>query len=43
MSVPNSRLAYLARLAFGEGDCRIFYNDFVAAVKCLSDDGENPS
>ncbi len=23
--VPNSRLAYLARLAFGEGDYRVFY------------------
>jgi hypothetical protein len=34
--VPNSRLAYLARLAFGEGDYRVFYNDMAAAVKWLS-------
>lgn len=34
--VPNSRLAYLARLAFGEGDYRVFYNDMVAAAKWLS-------
>jgi hypothetical protein len=33
--VPNSRLAYLARLAFGEGDYRVFYNDMVGAVKWL--------
>jgi hypothetical protein len=36
--VPNSRLAYLARLAFGEGDYRVFYNDIIAAIKWLSDD-----
>ncbi len=36
--VPNSRLAYLARLAFGEGDYRVFYSDMVAAVKWLSED-----
>jgi len=35
--VPNSKLAYLARLAFGEGDYRVFYNDVVAAVKWLSE------
>jgi len=35
--VPNSKLAYLARLAFGEGDYRVFYNDMVAAVKWLSE------
>lgn len=28
--MPNSQLVYLARLAFGEGDCRVFYNDFIA-------------
>jgi hypothetical protein len=38
--VPNSRLAYLARLAFGEGDYRVFYNDFLGAVRFL---GEEPS
>ncbi len=36
--VPNSRLAYLARLAFGEGDYRVFYNDMVAAVTWLSEE-----
>jgi hypothetical protein len=34
--VPNTRLAYLARLAFGEGDYRVFYNDIAAAVVWLS-------
>lgn len=33
--VPNSRLAYLARPAFGEGDYRVFYNDIVAANNWL--------
>ena len=36
--VPNSQLAYLARLAFGEGDYRVFYNDMIAAIKWLADD-----
>ena len=35
--VPDSRLAYLARLAFGEGDYRVFYNDMIAAVRWLED------
>ena len=35
--VPNSKLAFLARLAFGEGEHRVFYNDIVAAVKWLSE------
>lgn len=34
--VPNTRLAYLARLAFGDGDYRVFYNDITAAVTWLS-------
>jgi hypothetical protein len=34
--VPNTRLAYLARLAFGEGDYRVFYSDMAAAVAWLS-------
>lgn len=34
--VPSSKLAYLARLAFGEGDYRVFYNDIVQAVQWLS-------
>ncbi len=33
--VPTAKLAYLARLAFGEGDYRVFYNDIAAAVKWL--------
>ena len=38
--VPNSKLAYLARLAFGEGDYRVFYNDIVQAVQWLTDGEE---
>jgi hypothetical protein len=34
--VPNSRLAFFARLAFREGDYRVFYNDIIAAVQWLS-------
>jgi hypothetical protein len=36
--VPNTRLAYLARLAFGDGEYRVFYNDIAAAVRWLSED-----
>ncbi|HEU4828224.1 MAG TPA: hypothetical protein VFT04_03415 [Gemmatimonadales bacterium] len=36
--VPNTRLAYLARLAFGEGDYRVFYSDITAAIQWLTDD-----
>jgi hypothetical protein len=39
--VPNSRLAYLARLAFGEGEYRVFYNDIVSAVTWLADQPAN--
>lgn len=35
--VPNSRLAYLARLAFADGEYRVFYNDIVSAVTWLAD------
>ena len=35
--VPNTRLAYLARLAFGEGDVRVFYNDMAGAVAWLTE------
>jgi hypothetical protein len=35
--VPNSKLAYLARLAFGEGDYRVFYNDIEQAVRWLGE------
>lgn len=33
--VPDTRLAYLARLAFGEGDYRVFYDDIEAARRWL--------
>ncbi|TCK69742.1 hypothetical protein C7378_3490 [Acidipila rosea] len=33
--VPHSRGAFLARLAFGEGDYRVFYNDISAAIRWL--------
>lgn len=35
--VPDSRLAFLARLAFGESDYRVFYDDIAAATDWLSD------
>ena len=38
--VPNAKLAYLARLAFGEGDYRVFYSDMVSAVKWLEAEQE---
>jgi hypothetical protein len=34
--VPNRSIAYLARLAFGEANHRVFYNDMSAAVLWLS-------
>lgn len=34
--VPNSKLAYLARIAFAEGDYRVFYNDLGAAIAWLN-------
>jgi hypothetical protein len=37
--VPDTKLAYLARLAFGEGDYRVFYNDRSAAVRWLTGAG----
>ncbi len=36
--VPNSRLAFLARIAFGEGDYKVFYNDMISAITWLSKD-----
>lgn len=33
--VPNAKLAFLARLAFGDGDYRVFYEDVGAAVRFL--------
>lgn len=38
--VPNTRLAYLARLAFGEGDYRVFYNDMTAAIMWLENEAD---
>jgi hypothetical protein len=38
--VPNARLAYLARIAFGAGDYQVFYNDITAAIEWLSADTE---
>jgi hypothetical protein len=37
--VPDTKLAYLARLAFGDGDYRVFYDDRAAAVRWLTDAG----
>lgn len=36
--VPNTKLAYLARIAFGEEDIRIFYSDMKAAINWLTTD-----
>lgn len=36
--VPNTKLAYLARIAFGAGNYRVFYNDIIAAAKWLGED-----
>lgn len=35
--VPNTRIAYLARLAFGHADHRVVYNDLSVAVRWLSE------
>jgi hypothetical protein len=38
--VPNTKLAYLARIAFGqfgEGEYRVFYNDITQAVRWLEE------
>lgn len=40
--VPNTRIAYLSRIAFGhagEDNYRVFYNDFGAALKWLEQQG----
>lgn len=34
--VPNSRVAYLSRIAFGAGEHRVFYNDLAAALSWLT-------
>jgi hypothetical protein len=36
--VPNSKLAFLARLAFGDGDYRVFYEDMSAAAQWLAEE-----
>jgi hypothetical protein len=38
--VPDSRLAYMSRIAFGEfgeGEYRVFYNDLAQAIRWLED------
>lgn len=38
--VPNTRLAFLARIAFGqfgEGEYRVFYNDLAGALRWLEE------
>jgi hypothetical protein len=38
--VPNTRLAYMARIAFGdvgEGEYRVFYNDLAQATRWLEE------
>jgi len=35
--VPNTKIAYLSRIAFGEGVHRVFYNDMAAAIKWLEE------
>lgn len=37
--VPNTKLAFLARLAFGDGEYRVFYEDKAAAVEWLAEEG----
>ena len=34
--VPNTRIAYLSRLAFGDANHRVFYNDMPGALMWLS-------
>jgi len=37
--VPGTRIAYLARIAFFEGEDRVFYDDVDAAIAWLREDG----
>jgi hypothetical protein len=37
--VPNCRLAYLARLVYGDEDYQVFYNDLKAAMLWLDQAG----
>lgn len=41
--VPNTKLAYLARIAFGEADCRVFYNDMASALNWLTEELPPPT
>jgi hypothetical protein len=36
--VPNVSIGYLARLAFTGGECRVFYDDYLAAIRSLTDE-----
>lgn len=36
--VPNTGIAYLSRLAFGEANHRVFYNDIAAAISWLGEE-----
>jgi hypothetical protein len=36
--VPNTRIAYLSRIAFGDGDYRVFYSDMAGAFKWLQEE-----
>lgn len=36
--VPNTKLAYLGRLAFGDPDVRVFYNDMASAIRWLTEE-----
>lgn len=40
--IPNTRLAYLARLAFADGNYRVFYNDLTAAINWLNESSGEP-
>jgi hypothetical protein len=35
--VPNTRIAYLSRLAFGQTNHRVFYNDLAVAIRWLTE------
>ena len=37
--VPNTKIAFLSRLAFGDGEYRVFYNDMSAAIRWLAESG----
>ena len=39
--VPDTRLAFQARLAFGEGEHRVFYNDLAGAQRWLDEGSAN--